>query len=70
MESFVPPFSFSYFHSQIRNKEDVFIGCSVIIRGGVRIGKHSVIGAGTVVTKDVPENSVMVGCPGKVIGST
>lgn len=50
-------------------EEDVFIGCSVIIRGGVHIGRHSVIGAGTVVTKDVPENSIIVGCPGRVIGS-
>lgn len=50
-------------------EEDVFIGCSVVILGGVHIGKHSVVGAGTVVTKDVPENSIVVGCPGKVIGS-
>lgn len=47
---------------------DVFIGCGAIILGGIYIGKHSVIGAGAVVTKDVPENSIVAGCPGKVIG--
>ena len=34
---------------------------------GVTIGENSVIAAGTVVTKDVPPNSVMAGNPGKVI---
>ena len=36
--------------------------------GGVNIGRHSVIGAGSVVTKDVPPNTIVAGCPAKVIG--
>jgi len=34
---------------------------------GVRIGRNSIIGAGSVITKDVPENSVVAGNPAKVI---
>ncbi len=38
-----------------------------VITAGVTIGKHSVIGAGSVVTKNVPEYSVAVGNPARVI---
>lgn len=38
-------------------EDNVWIGGGAIILGGVTIGKNSVIGAGTVVTKDVPANS-------------
>ena len=47
--------------------DNVWIGSGAIILGGVTIGKNSVIGAGTVVTKDVPANSLVVGNPGRVI---
>ncbi len=40
-------------------------GCKVL--GGIIIGKNSYIGANAVVTKDVPPNSMVVGCPGRVI---
>ncbi|AHK48177.1 acetyltransferase [Bacillus velezensis TrigoCor1448] len=46
---------------------NVWIGGSCVILAGVTIGENSVIAAGTVVTKDVPPNSVMAGNPGKVI---
>lgn len=45
----------------------VWIGAGAIIVDGVKIGANSVIGAGCVVTKDVPENSVCVGVPGRCI---
>ena len=45
---------------------DVWIGSRAIILSGVRIGKGSIIGAGSVVTKDVPEYSVVAGNPAKV----
>ena len=51
----------------IRIEENVWVGNSVIILDGVEIGKGSVIGAGTVVTKSVPENSIVVGNPGRVV---
>lgn len=47
--------------------DNVFIGASSIILPGVTIGKNSIIGAGSVVTKDIPENVVAVGNPAKVI---
>lgn len=47
--------------------DDVWIGANSVITPGVRLGKHSIIGAGSVVTKDVPEYSVAVGNPAKVI---
>lgn len=46
---------------------NVWIGSRVIILKGVRIGDGAIVAAGAVVTKDVPENSVVVGCPAKVI---
>ena len=46
--------------------DDVWIGGRVIILPGVRVGSHSIIGAGAVVTKDVPEWSVVAGNPAVV----
>ncbi|RZK12043.1 MAG: acyltransferase [Flavobacterium sp.] len=47
--------------------DDVWIGANSVITAGVRLGKHSIIGAGSVVTKDIPEFSIAVGNPAKVI---
>ena len=47
--------------------DDVWIGANAVIAAGVTIGKHCVIGAGSVVTKDIPDYSVAAGCPAKVI---
>ncbi len=46
--------------------DDVWIGGRVIILPGVHIGSHSIIGAGSVVTKDIPEWSVAAGNPAVV----
>lgn len=51
----------------IRIGNDVWIGTRVIIMPGVVVGDHSIIGAGAVVTKDVPEYAIVGGCPAKVI---
>jgi acetyltransferase-like isoleucine patch superfamily enzyme len=47
--------------------DDVWIGANSVITPGITLGKHCIIGAGSVVTKDIPEFSVAVGNPAKVI---
>lgn len=49
--------------------EGSWIGINSVILGNVNIGKHCVIGANSVVTKDIPDYSVAVGVPAKVIKS-
>jgi acetyltransferase-like isoleucine patch superfamily enzyme len=48
-------------------EDNVFVGMRSIILKGVRIGRNTIIGAGSVVTRDIPPNSVAVGNPCKVI---
>lgn len=51
----------------VKIEDNVWIGGGVIILPGVTIGENSVIGAGSVVTRDVPSNCVAVGNPCRVI---
>ena len=51
-------------------KDNVVIGSGAQILGPVTVGKNAKIGANAVVTKDVPENAVMVGIPAKNVGET
>lgn len=53
--------------SPILVEDEVWIGANVTVTAGVKLGKHSVIGSGSVVTKDVPSYSVAVGNPARVI---
>lgn len=55
------------FAKEIRIGDNVWIGGGAIINPGVTIGNHSVIGSGSVVTKDIPANVVAAGNPCKVI---
>lgn len=48
-------------------KKGASIGTSATILGGVTIGENALVGAGSVVTKDVPANAVVAGNPAKVI---
>jgi acetyltransferase-like isoleucine patch superfamily enzyme len=48
---------------------DVWLGARVIVLPGVRVGDGAVIGAGSVVTRSVPENAIAVGVPARVVGS-
>jgi len=50
-------------------KENCFIGDSVIVLPNVKIGPNSIVGAGSVVTRDIPPNSIAVGNPAKVIST-
>ena len=47
--------------------DDVWIGANAVILPGVTIGRHVVVAAGAVVTKDVPENTIVAGVPAKEI---
>ena len=47
--------------------DNAWIGGNTVINPGVRIGKNTVIGSGSVVTKDIPDNVVAVGNPCRVI---
>jgi maltose O-acetyltransferase len=47
--------------------DDVWLGANVIVLPGVSIHSHSVIAAGSIVTKDVPAFSIVAGVPAKVI---
>lgn len=53
--------------SPVTIENNCWIGANTTICPGVTIGKNSVVGAGSIVTKDIPENSVAVGNPCKVI---
>jgi acetyltransferase-like isoleucine patch superfamily enzyme len=44
-----------------------WVGAKCIILPGTKIGDHSIIGAGSIVNKDIPQWSVAVGCPARVI---
>ena len=49
-------------------KEGASIGANATIVCGITLGKHCLIGAGSVVTKDVPDYALVVGVPGKILG--
>ena len=49
--------------------DDVWIGTNAVILPGVTIGRHVVVAAGAVVTKDVPDHSLVAGVPAKVVKS-
>lgn len=55
-----PPYN-SHISKPITIEDNVWVGTHSIILGGVTIGKNSIIGAGTVIVKDVPANSIIVG---------
>jgi len=59
----------SYFREIGSNKigNDVWIGANTIIMGDITIGDGAIIGAGSIVTRDIPPYSISVGVPAKVI---
>lgn len=58
----------SEFYSKTLVRKSASIGANATIVCGNTIGKYSIIGAGTVVTKNIPNFALVVGNPGKIIG--
>lgn len=58
-----------YWLARIEVGSDVFIGAGATIMPGVRIGDRCVVAAGSVVTRSVPDGSVVGGNPAKIIGT-
>ena len=63
----IPPREQKCTTSKISIHDDCWIGANVVVTAGVSIGKHCVVAAGSVVTKDVPAYSVVAGNPAKII---
>ena len=49
--------------------EKAKLGMSCVLAPGVKVGKNALVGLGAIVTKDVPENAVVIGFPAKVVGN-
>ena len=58
----------SEFYVKTLVKKSASIGANATILCGITIGEYAFIGAGAVVTKDVPAHALVVGNPGKVVG--
>ncbi len=63
----IPIIDQGYYESDVNIEDDVWIGANSVVLSGVCIGKGAVIGAGSVVTKDIPPYSICAGTPAKVI---
>ena len=51
----------------IHIKKNAWIGARVNILPGVTIGENAIVGTGSIVTKDIPDNAVAVGNPAKIV---
>lgn len=60
---------YKYYMGTIEIFDNVFVGMNSIILPNVKIGPNAIVSAGSVVTRDVPEGTIVGGNPAKVIGS-
>lgn len=54
-------------YAEVHIGTDSWIGANVIITPGVRVGNGAIVAAGSVVTKDIPDNAIAAGVPARVI---
>ncbi len=52
----------------VRIGDSTFLGANAVVLMGTTIGNHCIVGAGSVVTSDIPDNCVAVGVPARVVG--
>jgi len=64
-----PEFSNVIKYGRIRVNDNCFIGVRAIILPNVTIGPNSIVGAGAVVTRDVPPNTIVAGVPARILTS-
>ncbi|MBW8886690.1 MAG: acyltransferase [Fibrobacteres bacterium] len=64
----IPWMEQGYEQNPVVIEDDVWLGASVFVKPGVRIGKGAIISAGTVLSKSVPAFSIVAGNPGRVVG--
>jgi acetyltransferase-like isoleucine patch superfamily enzyme len=67
IESGLPPLAQPLISQPTRIGDRVWLGANVTVLKGVTIGDDAVIGAGSVVTKDIPEGAIAVGVPARVV---
>lgn len=65
----VPSICQDYYDADIVIEDDVWIGAGSVIVAGVTIGKGSIIGSNSVVTRDIPPYSIVAGVPARVLKS-
>jgi acetyltransferase-like isoleucine patch superfamily enzyme len=63
----LPPLSQPLINAPTRLGNEVWLGAHVVVLKGVTIGDRAVIGAGSVVTKDIPAGAVAVGTPARIV---
>ena len=63
----LPPHEQTCTTAPIIIEDEVWIGANAVITSGTKIGKHAVVGAVSIVTRDVPPYSVVVGNPAKIV---
>ena len=64
-----PSIRHNVYAKPITVKRGAWIGAGAIILPGITVGEHSIVGAGAVVTKDVPDKVIVVGNPARIIRS-
>lgn len=57
----------SFNFGKVTLEENCFLGCNTVICAPVTIGKNSIVGAGSVVTKNIPPNEIWAGVPARFI---